>query len=402
MRAWVAVALLAAGMLLVPSTAARTQACAPRGAHLGSVAYVAAGKLHVVDLEACTDRLLAPRARPPVRWSPDGRFIAFGDGAVVSARGGRVTHPLGVVGWTWRPGSSELVGVTARGGLTVGGPGRPKRELLPERWGAGNPVFDTTGTALGLVRRRARGRPELWEVLWPGRTPQQVAAGRGVGNFPILATLSPGGGWVFWWSMALPSNSIAADGLPLQVKGSALGAFGPRIAATLLYPEFLSWCGSRLLLTAGLDRITTHRKRIVVARPPAAASGQAWRTHDLSRDRARSWISPACSPDRRSVAVSAARNSSGAPFGHERRAIWTLGFDGSRRRVTSPGQASDELPRWSRNGRYLLFVRTHAGRGSLRLVEVRSGRVFGPIAQIPSGIGYYGHYGWADATDWRR
>jgi dipeptidyl aminopeptidase/acylaminoacyl peptidase len=192
------------------------------------------------------------------------------------------------------------------------------------------------------------------------------------------------------------------------VKGSALGALGPRVATTLVYPEFLAWCGRKLLIVAGGDRYTTRGKRLVVLSPPRPGYGQLWRSRDLSSDRSRSWISPACSPGGRSIAVSAGRNWFEPRFGAERRSIWVVGFDGSRRRLTWPGAATDELPRWSRDGRYILFVRTRlprggsAARGSLRLVDVRSGREIALPVSLSGGIGYYGHYGWSESTDWFR
>jgi hypothetical protein len=343
-----------------------------------------------------------------VRWSPDGRFIAYGDGAVVPVGGRPVSHPVGrAASWLWRPGTPELVGTTRGGGLVLARPGRRGVRLLPDGWGAGNLVFDPTGTVLGLVRQLGRHRFELGAVSWPARTPQQIAAGRSLGDPPILATVAPAGEWFFWWT-GTRSNSLMADGLHLNVKGAAAGAFGPRIAMTLVHPDFLAWCGRKLLLVAGGDRFTTDGKRLVVASPPTPAGGQLWRVRDLSRDRSRSWVSPACSPDGRSVAVSAGRNWLEPRFGAERRSIWIVGFDGSRRRLTTPGAATDELPRWSRDGRYILFIRTRlarggsAARGSLRLVDVRSGRELALPVGLSGGIGYYGHYGWAETTDWYR
>ncbi len=375
MRAGIALVVLAASGLLIPAGGARPEGCASSGKHLGSIAFAARGSLHVLSLETCRGRaVVAQGVAPPVRWSPDGRFLAYGDGAVVPAAGGAVSHPLGrTFGWQWRPGTHELVGATPGGGLLLARPGAAAERLLPEGWGAANPFFDRSGKVLGLVRERATHRFELWQVLWPTRTPQQAAAGSRLGDPPILATISPAGGWVFWWT-GTRSNSIMADGLPLMVKGTALGALGPRVAQTLVYPEFLAWCGARLLLAAGGDRYATHGKRLLLASPPLPGYGQRWRVRDLSRDASRSWISPACSPARRSVAVSAGRNWFETRFGLERRSIWSLRFDGGRRRLTSPGVVSDELPRWSPDGRYVLFVRTRKG-------QVASGwSTSGPVA----------------------
>jgi hypothetical protein len=78
----------------------------------------------------------------------------------------------------------------------------------------------------------------------------------------------------------------------------------------------------------------------------------------------------------------------------------------SRRSVTAPGRGlSDETPRWSRDGRWVLFVRSGpttpnaSASGRLYLVR-RSGRLVGPIARLGPVANYYGHYGWPDTTDW--
>lgn len=69
-------------------------------------------------------------------------------------------------------------------------------------------------------------------------------------------------------------------------------------------------------------------------------------------------------------------------------------------RLTSPGpvRASDELPRISADGRYILFVRARSNKngvqsGELEVLALRPGgrvRLIGPIAQLGQvGIGYY-------------
>src|SRR5207253_10802569 len=95
--------------------------CGPaRG--LGSVAYLRAGALHVADLSTCRDRVLVRDAGPPVRWSPDGRWIAFGDGRMVRAAGGAARRPLGtaMASWAWSP-TGDFAGVTRAGGVLAGG-----------------------------------------------------------------------------------------------------------------------------------------------------------------------------------------------------------------------------------------------------------------------------------------
>src|SRR6266516_354666 len=50
----------------------------PDAARLGAVAWVADGKLTVLHLGSCRQAVLvASGAEPPVRFSPDGRWLAF-------------------------------------------------------------------------------------------------------------------------------------------------------------------------------------------------------------------------------------------------------------------------------------------------------------------------------------
>jgi dipeptidyl aminopeptidase/acylaminoacyl peptidase len=161
----------------------------------------------------------------------------------------------------------------------------------------------------------------------------------------------------------------------------------------LLWDDFLSWCGSRLVVAAGAGRYATSNKALLVASAPG------WRGRPLSRDRLRSWISPACSPDGRLVAASAGPNDVEPRFGLEARSIWLLAVDGAvRRKLTSPPRGrTDELPRWSRDGRFVLFVRSGPTRddtsasGAVYLVRVADRRIFGPLAHVRGG-NYYGHY----------
>lgn len=66
------------------------------GTRLGSVAWVAAGALHLLDLGTCEQRtVVATGALPPVRFSHDGTWVAFGDGAIVPAAAATSSIPSG-------------------------------------------------------------------------------------------------------------------------------------------------------------------------------------------------------------------------------------------------------------------------------------------------------------------
>ena len=404
------------------ASAIALDACPPAraGQPLGSVAYRREGALAVFDLDRCRERVLvATGAAEPIRWSADGAWIAFGGARVVPARGGHVRAPLGgeIVAapdaWTWSPRGHVLAAIS-EGGLVVGGPGRATRRLLPSDWGATSLAFLPSGDSVAVARSRYPSDPaanyhqEIWLVhLASGDAELVYSVPPGQVAPPRLAGVSPDGRWVLFWPAPQSSNSLAADGMPLFAKRLAAGAAGQRVVRSmLLYRDYLAWCGARLAVAAGAGRTTTHAKRIRVAAPPL------WQAADASRDRSRSWVSPACSPARGWIATAARASRLAVPFGRERRSIWLLGDDGSRRRqlTRAPRGASDELPRWSRDGRWVLFVRTRPSRaplqaaGRLFLARVGPGGrpqgLFGPLARLGPASNYYGHYSWATATDW--
>jgi hypothetical protein len=226
-------------------------------------------------------------------------------------------------------------------------------------------------------------------ILVDGRVVHQGRAAAG----PLgLVDWSPDGRWLFFYLDPLGSNSIAADGLELQALRVADGKVVV-VAAMLLSRDYLSWCGSSLVLTAGGDRIATHHKRLVVARAPD------WRPHVLWSDPRRAFGSVACAPDGSGVAVLSQRDNMDAHFFHTRWQLWRVGLDRSRRLLDEPPRGSaDESPRWSRDGNALLFVRERQGIG--RLLLWRRDQVTGPFANLGYQLGYYGHHDWWAGATW--
>jgi hypothetical protein len=409
----IAVALLLAACGTSP-VLERTSPPAPRlcptasardGAGLGSVAYVRSGALHVVDLATCMDRVLvASGARPPVTFSTSGGWIAFGRGSVVSVDGGPVVRSLGVpaISWEWSPTTDVLAGVTPKGGVVIGGPHRPPRGLYPN------------GSGIVAVRFSPRGHRLAVDVEGRSIAVASVSGAAGHTAYRIppdqlaeveMAGWSPDGRWVLYWRNAERSASLAADGLPLEAVPAAGGDPGdpvPVVDSMLVYSDFLTSCGDTVVAAAGADRYVTAGKRLVRLGPPR------WKPVDLSNDPSRSWFWPACSPDGRWVAATATPNGEERRFGLADRTIWLVAADGSSRRLlvgTEGDRVADEAPRWSRDGRWLLFVRrerrSHA-EGTLELarVEGEHASVVGGVATLPAGVGYYGHYGWLAASDW--
>ena len=196
--------------------------------------------------------------------------------------------------------------------------------------------------------------------------------------------------WIFFAIDPGSSSSIAADGLILRVVSRG-GGKTHGIATMLAYPDYLNWCGGRLVFTGGHDRIATNAKRLLVASPPD------WRARPLVAGPRRAWGSIACSPDGRSVVVQSQRQSTDASFFATRWALRRVGLDGIQTRLTSPPAGfADESPRFSPDGRTLYFVRSHDGSG--RLYALRAGRVLGPLLSLGRLLGFYGHRNWPYAV----
>ncbi len=402
--------VLAAALALVPGTA-RAAGC---GGAAGSFAFVRGDTLQLLDFDSCSERTLVSRgAAPPVRFSPDGRFVAFGRGEVVPVGGGPILRPLGsrTESWqrSWSWGYSGLIaGITHSGGVLVASVEDPSYEphlLVPDGFGARTIAFGPSGEFLAVSRPLSpfgagRAEQEIWVVtLATGARRRLLHVPRRELGPPEVLGWSPDSRYVLFWLDAQNSASLEADGFPLEAIPARGGRPRAVVPFILGYDDYRTWCGSTLVVAAGGDRVSTHGKSIVAATPPR------WMRRDLSRDRPRSWISPACSPDGAWVAAAAGPDTGlNESFVRPWRSIWLLAADGStRRRLTEPPRGmTDESPRWSRDGHSVLFVRTRSKtpfRGSLYLVRL-DGSLAGPIAQLGTSPPYYGDYGWAVGTDW--
>jgi WD40-like Beta Propeller Repeat len=306
----------------------------PHDASLGSIAYVRGNASHRLSLADCTDRVTG-RA-PAVQRNPPLLSPDRRFAASVRATGSART-------------AKQTIWITNV---------RTRRA---------RPIFSET---------------QYHRTIGPSETPGPI----------WLLGWSGDDRWVFFTIDPGSSASIAADGLTLRVVSTNGGA-AHRLGIMLAYRDYLAWCGGRLVFTAGPDRIATDAKRLVVAAPPD------WQPHALWNDPSRTFGSLACAPDGRSLAVLNQRSSTNASFFSTRWQLWRVGLDGSRTLLDRPPAGfADESPRWSRDGRALLFVRERQGHGTLDLW--RDGRLFGPIASLGYSLGFYGHHDWPFA--WAR
>lgn len=391
--------------------------CPPGG--LGTVAFVRAGSLDLLDLNGCTTRVLVrSNAEGPVQFSVDGRYVAF-SGGFVSTRGGRVVPTIGA--GTWSPTEDALAVGTKNGGLVFMKPGRSARRLLPDRWGVLTVAFSPNGQMLAVSRSlytgpslpRSKRHQEIWLI--------NLATGRRRMIFKLpgwqlapawLEGFSPDGQWLLFWEDIQNSASMAADGLPLVALPLSGGKAAP-ISRVLHATDFLAWCdGSLVYVIDHSGRSVTLGDGIAVTKPPL------WRSQTiLPAGSKTSWNSVAC-PSAAAAAqgggglvVAGGPTTPDLPFGHEDRSLWMVapqaGAKPQRLTQTVPPKGeTDELPMWSGDGRWILFVRTNArgisGRGNLYALDPFGGNIVGPIANVGTSENYYGSYSWPSQLEWHR
>lgn len=202
----------------------------------------------------------------------------------------------------------------------------------------------------------------------------------------VLYRWSGDGRWLLFAIAPQGSNSIAADGLLLQVV-SMRGGRPHRIGMTLAYRDYMTWCGGRLIFTGGGNRLATTNKRLLVASPPT------WQARPLIKTPKRAWGSLTCAPDGRSLVAQSQPASEDYNFFATSWELWRVGLNGSQWRLTSPPAGSaDESPRFSRDGRSIFFVRSRRGLG--RLFALQGERLSNPLFRIGYNLGYYSHRSW--------
>jgi hypothetical protein len=424
----VAVAVLAT---VVAAVGAPASACPRAVRGLGMVAVVARGRVEVMDLARCRRRVVArvsvasPVGRahsPVVHFLGDGRWLVYATTAengslrgpfVVPVTGGRAREPLGsgLVAFTWAPDGSRLYGITGGGEVVSAAPTGGRRVVaagLGMRGGTFRSLaISPDGRDAGVDISRCGGPVAATELLTVDlRTGGVRTALRQMGEYATLAGWWPDGRWLLYWPQSICSASLAADGLPLYaVPAGGRGHPVRAVAQTLLYPDFLAWCAGRLIAASTPDRETERDGRLVQSGPPA------WRQRTIDDARSLSWVSPSCSASGRWLVATAGANRQ-MPFGGERRSVYLLRPDGALvRRLSQPSAAdlSDEAPRFSRDGGWVLFVRSRVvtvgtsaySHDTIELVRASGAGTAISLFSFTSGdFSYYDHFAWPTEIDW--
>src|SRR5438067_3714621 len=312
----VRVVAIAIAVLALAGSAARAGASGPR------VAYVHAGKLIVEDLATRAQHVVLTGAGlGPVAWSGDGRLVSDG-GRVV----GGPAFPSPPV---WAPEGETAAYLSTGGAVRVWTPTTGSRTIVPRTWGARSLAWGPDGE-LALGRKHPdRTHQEVW--TWRNGSLRRIEGPIHGDTTPIVEGFAPDGR-VLWWNDLFDSGSIRSDGLGLYAGTRRLGR-------TLVFPDFVSTCGSHLVYAQGRDRYTTRGKSIV------------YDGVDVSPDPTRSWVSPSCNGT--TVVAAAGRNWWEPRIGRgELRSIWQL--VPTRAQLTDPPAGwTDEDPRVLADGSIL-------------------------------------------------
>jgi len=235
------------------------------------------------------------------------------------------------------------------------------------------------------------GKPGSQTILFKGKvvlTIHERRSPNGMLPGPLFVDgLTPDKKWIFYAIDPFGSNSYAADGLTtraIRVTGGRSYIVSSGLGGGL-GGDYSAWCGGRLVVTAGTNRIATEHKWLIVTGPPA------WKAKHLVDVPGRAFGAIACSPDERSIVVQSQPQSGDGYFFATHWSLWRVGFDGSMTQLTHPpAHHADESPKFA--GGVLYFVRSRKGNG--KLYALRGGKLVGPLLTFGYSLGYYGHQDW--------
>ena len=348
-------------------------------------------------------------------FSPDGRLVGYGS-AIAPVGGGSVERlPATFVAWVpqgggllmqARPDSADA------GALELRAPDGATRALTPTGWQSWFGAVSPDGRAVVVEHYRSLSRhhpPEggqLWAIDIATGARRLIYSEPPVPGGPFFdAAFAPDSSWVLFSIDPLGSADLPADGLT-QYAVSAQGSPVLRTVAPFLAGNG-AWCGGSLVYV-----IDNHGRSVTDGDGIAMTAQPAWVSRAILPARgATSFSEFACRPGGASLALAGGPSSQDTPFGHEDRSIWLAparpGAPAQRIAATVPPRGdTDELPMWSADGRWLLFVRTRpsgiSGQGALEALDLASGRLVGPIAPVGVTTNYYGTYHWSAQIAWYR
>ena len=347
-------------------------------------------------------------------FSPDGRLVGYGS-AIAPVGGGAVERlPATFVAWVPHGGGLLMQahpGYPDSAALELRAPDGAKRALTPSGWQSWFGAISPDGRTVVVEHFRSLSSqhpPEggqLWVVdLATGERRLIYSEPPSVGGPFLDVAFAPDSSWVLFSIDPAGSADLPVDGLThyaVNTQSGRLHTIAPFLAGND------AWCGSSLVYVIdNAGRSVTDGDGIATTAPPAWASRAV-----LPARGATSFSEFVCRPGGASLALAGGPSSQDTPFGHEDRSIWLAparpGARAQRIAATVPPRGdTDELPMWSADGRWLLFVRTRpsgiSGEGTLEALDPASGRLVGPIAPVGVTTNYYGTYHWSGQIAWYR
>ena len=405
----------------------------------GKLAYVHNGNIWVKTLPNGVPQQISQGggAESP-QWSPSGQWLAFQQGRktiVASISGGRQEFDSRQTAWS--PVRDEL-GLLDENGLAViavGGNEIQKRVVFRNSQTAGVAGFawnpDAGVFALSVITPDPGGRPEfrvghLWRINVDGTQQRELFTPKERGGVEPAGWSSDGQDIIF---RADPdfSASVASDGLPLfSIPGNG-GAPQQLASQVLAPPDFLaiSSLKRQVLIVTGGGRETWTNKRLVMSDPStgrvteltdqrSVALSPAWSADGIriayvgspdNKESQRVNVGTVLSPNGK-ITVQPVQSGRDEPKTTlNQRRIWMIGADGKARQLTLDSRYRDEYPRWSADGRFLVFIRVDqqdkASVWTLALDNSAPQKAVDDIALPSTGwFGYYGNIEWSKYVAW--
>lgn len=389
---------------------------------VGRLAYVREGDMWVLDLGRGDERRLTRTGRVHTpQWSGNGRWLSYQEGPAlwIAQPDSGETQRLhdSVVAASWSPRFAQLAYATEAGALLTAEPERTdrrQRELFPAGGEIGALVWSPDGVRI-VVERRAPLTPQglpleaLWLTNVLGREPLPVLVAAGRSRISLAGWTNDERALLFWQGF---TAAAAADVLPLFAMPLPSGRAQLVAEAVLPYRRWLASSphGDRLAFVDGGGAESWRDKRLRLVQTDAllAQSGGSLATEAVAGSDEWADTDPAWAPD--GLALAFSRAHSAAPQPLQTRRIWIADLNGRPPRplfdAGSPAAVAlepggQERPRWSRQGRFLLFARRTGGQVELWLANQRGSEARRVTAGLsdpaPSTSGYLP---WEQVYDW--